>query len=109
MRFKATALASGFVMCAALAPAAWAGTRSPSVNRIEHREQVRIHQGIRSGELTRAEAARLEAEQAKIRVNERFAKRDGELTAKERQRLHKELHHASRDIYRQKHDHQDRN
>jgi hypothetical protein len=102
-----TSLLSGVAICAALAPTAWAETHSGSINRIERREQARIVQGIRSGELTRQEARRLEAEQAKIRVNERFAKKDGELTLKERERLHKELHRASRDIYRQKHDHQE--
>jgi hypothetical protein len=80
-----------------------------SINRIEHREQVRIRQGIRSGELTRTEARRLEAEQARIRVDERFARADGKLSLKEREKLRKELRHASRDIYRQKHDNQDRN
>jgi hypothetical protein len=72
-----------------------------SINRAEHREQARIRQGIRSGELTRTEVRRLEAEQARIRVNERFARADGNLSLKERERLHKQLRHASRDIYRQ--------
>src|SRR5689334_5431437 len=80
---------------------------SKTINQREHREQVRINQGIRSGELTRPEARRLEAEQAKIRVDERFARQDG-LTVKERERLQRELERASKDIYRQKHDKQDR-
>jgi len=78
------------------------------INRREHREQVRIHQGIRSGELTRQEARRLEAQQAKIRVDERLARRNG-LTAKERERLQKELNRASKNIHHQKNDNQDRN
>lgn len=93
----------GTALCAGMLPASAA-----PVDRREHREQTRIHQGVRSGELTRREVRRLEAEQAKIRVDERLARRDG-LTAKERARLQKELNRAGRDIYRQKHDNQDRN
>jgi len=77
-----------------------------SINKVEHREQVRISQGIRSGELTRPEARRLEAEQARIHVDERFARADGHLTVRERERLQNELRHASHDIYHQKHDNQ---
>ena len=107
MKLRLFHLFSGLAMSAALVPAnVWAHTAS--INRIEHREQVRINQGIRSGELTRSEARRLEAEQARIRVDERFDRADGKLTLKERQQLHKELRHASRDIYRQKHDNQGR-
>ncbi|HYR89248.1 MAG TPA: hypothetical protein VE422_34545 [Terriglobia bacterium] len=95
-------LVLGFV-CATVSPL------SASINKREHNEQVRIRQGIRSGEVTRAEARRLEAEQARIRVDERFARADGNLTLKERHALQKELNKASRDIYHQKHDRQDRN
>jgi hypothetical protein len=104
MKATVVTMLLGVAVCAT---PAFAGPRS--INRIEHREQARIRQGIRSGELTRSEARRLEAEQARIRVNERFARADGNLSLKERERLHKELRHASRDIYRQKHDNQDRN
>ena len=99
----------GLLLAAAVcATPAWASGKR-SINNIQHREQLRIRQGIRSGELTRPEARRLESQQAKIRVDERFARADGKLTAKERTRLHRELGHASRNIYRQKHDNQDRN
>ena len=104
MKRTVTSLLVGVALCAVPAVAG-----AQTINGIEHREQLRIRQGIRSGELTRAEARRLEAEQARIRVDERFARADGRLTPKERERLHKELRHASRDIYRQKHDNQDRN
>ena len=94
----------------AIAPVSSSGAiRQLSINRMEHRERVRIHQGIRSGELTRAEAGRLEVEQAKIRVDQRRARADGILTPKERKQLHKERHKASKEIYHQKHDKQHRN
>ena len=79
------------------------------INGRQYREQRRIREGIRSGELTRREAGRLEAEQARIRVDERFARRDGYISPRERARLDRELDRASHDIYRQKHDRRDRN
>jgi len=106
MSLKVSHFLTGLGICVALAPATLSA--HPSINQTERREQVRINQGIRSGELTRQEARRLEAEQARIRVDERFARADGNLTSKERERLRNELSHASRDIYHQKHDRQDR-
>ena len=84
-----------------------AGSRG--INGREYREQQRINQGIRSGELTRREARRLEAGLAKIKIDERFARSDGNLSPRERARLNRELNHESRGIYRQKHDGQDQN
>jgi Spy/CpxP family protein refolding chaperone len=84
----------------------FAGSRS--VNAREHREQQRINQGIRSGELTRREARRLESGLARIRIDERFARADGHFTPRERARMQHELDRESRNIYRQKHDGQDR-
>jgi hypothetical protein len=82
---------------------------SHGVNKREYQEQRRINQGIRSGELTRREAGRLEAGMAKIKTDERFARMDGTVTPRERARLQRELGRESRGIYRQKHDGQDRN
>lgn len=79
------------------------------IDKREYREQRRIGQGIRSGELTRREAGRLEAGLAKIKTDERFARMDGHLSYRERERLQRELNHESRGIYRQKHDGQQRN
>ena len=79
------------------------------INGRQHREQLRIRHGIRSGELTRREAFRLQAERARIRAYERYARRDGYVSPRERARLDRGLDRASRDIYRQKHDRQDRN
>jgi len=111
MKVTALGLSFGLAICALILPAtASADDGRRSINSIERQEQSRIRQGIRSGELTRREAARLEAEQARIRVNERFQRLDGGgLTVRERERLHRELHQASRHIYHQKHDRQDRN
>jgi hypothetical protein len=85
-----------------------AGTRDPGVNHRQHAQGHRIQQGAKSGELTRGETRRLQAEQRHIRHEERSYKSDGHLTRAERADLHRDLNHASRDIYRQKHDAQGR-
>jgi len=79
-----------------------AGPRG-EINRREYREQKRINRGIRSGELTRREADRLEEGLAKIKTDERFARMDGDLSYRERGRINRELNHESREIYRYKH------
>jgi hypothetical protein len=95
---------------AALLPAAAEAQRRGPINRHQHHQQTRIRQGVRSGELTRREAARLQAEQARIRVRETYARRSGgEFTARERRRIARAQHRSSRHIYHQKHDRQDRN
>jgi hypothetical protein len=81
---------------------------TPSVDRREHRQQRRIRHGVRSGSLTRREAARLEAQQARTRRLEAKAKSDGTVTRRERARLQSRENRTSRHIYRQKHDAQRR-
>ena len=79
------------------------------INRREHQQRSRIRQGIRSDELTRREAARLTAEQARIRAYEHRSRIDGGgLSWRERARLDSMLDRSNRRIYRQKHDRQDR-
>jgi hypothetical protein len=79
------------------------------INRREHQQRSRIRQGIRSDELTRREAARLRAQQARIRAYEHRSRIDGGgLSWRERARLDSMLDRSSRRIYRQKHDRQDR-
>jgi len=95
-------LLCGGLVCAAFVPATGLAAGR------EHNQQLRIRQGVKTGELTRQETTRLEAEEARIRLNERLAKSDGKLTPAERARLEKELHKASHDIYEQKHDDQTR-
>jgi Skp family chaperone for outer membrane proteins len=85
-----------------------AGVRDPGVNTRQHQQRERVGQGVRSGELTRRETRKLAEEQRDIRQLERAYKSDGTLTAAERRDLQHEQNQASRDIYQQKHDAQDR-
>src|SRR5262245_55408579 len=79
-----------------------------TINQRERRQQERIADGVRDGELTRKEAGKLEKEQAKIHTAEARAKADGEFTAKERAKIQKKQDKASRHIYKEKHDNQTR-
>jgi hypothetical protein len=78
-------------------------TRTPTVNRRQNRQHRRIRQGVRSGQLTRAEAARLRREQARIAAQKRAARRNGRVSPAERARLRREQNRANRRIYRAKH------
>jgi len=82
--------------------------KTPSVDNRQHRQQRRIRQGVKNGSLTRKEAARLEAGQARTRRIERRAKADGTVTAAERAKLQHRENKTSRRIYKQKHDNQSR-
>ena len=97
-----------FVALAVVATApVFAGT--PHLNAREANQRARIHQGVQTGELTRPEARRLRAGEARLNYNEARAKADGVVTSAERARLQNEASRESERIYRQKHDAQDRN
>ncbi len=88
--------------------AASAQTATPGINARQANERARIRQGVASGELTRTEAARLRNREADIRQDKQAAKADGVVTRDERQDIRKDEKQASRAIYRQKHDGQER-
>jgi hypothetical protein len=83
-------------------------TRSPRINRRYHNQQGRIAQGVRSGQLTPRETARLQHQQRHVRRETRRMKRDGNFTAAERRHVTRDQNRLSRRIYRQKHDAQTR-
>jgi len=89
---------------AALPVIAIAANRDPGVNQRQHHQQHRIQQGAQSGELTRGETRRVQAEQRHIRHEERQYKSDGVLTRDERKALHQDPGAASRNVYNAKHD-----
>ena len=90
------------------APPAKHPARTPAINKHQQNQRQRIHQGVKSGELTRRETARLREEQRDIRRDERLARSDGKVSAGERKIIRHEQRKASRDIYKQKHDAQKR-
>ena len=79
--------------------------RAGEIEERRKRQQERIGEGIQSGELTKKEAVKLEAEQGAIqREKRRFRRNDGKLGSKEKAKLNRDLNKASKDIYKEKHD-----
>jgi hypothetical protein len=99
---------AGFVIgCAVLGVSAQAAAgprQGRGINAREHRQAQRIHQGVRSGEITPAEKDKLKADEAGVRAEERVYRQSGDgLNARERRDLEKDLNKTSREIYRAKH------
>ncbi len=102
MNMKIFALAAACVVAGPVL----AGT--PALHHREAHQQARIAQGVRSGELTRPEARRLERGQVHLYRMEGAARADGVVSAAERERLQRAADVQSRRIYVQKHDAQTR-
>ena len=67
-------------------------------------QRARIRQGVATGNLTPAEAARMRSREAGITAEKRAARADGVVTPGERHDIRKTEQRTSRAIYRQKHD-----
>ncbi|MDD3450318.1 MAG: hypothetical protein PHF72_14985 [Gammaproteobacteria bacterium] len=78
------------------------------INDRQDRQDRRIEQGVKSGELTRGERRYLEEEQRRINRLERRFRSDGRLTKRERSILDAELDRLSRQIKAMKHNRLDR-
>jgi uncharacterized membrane protein YebE (DUF533 family) len=78
-------------------------------DRRQAKQQARIVQGVKSGELTRAEATRLEVQHQAIQREVRQGRADdGHLDAAERAKIEQKQDRLNRRIHRQKHDGQSR-
>ncbi len=106
---KPITIAAAVIITACFSATLYAGfayavpTDNPRIQQRELNREQRIQQGIRSGEVTPREAGRLEGQQARIKQDEARMKADGTLTTAERKKLTREQNHASRNIYRKKH------
>jgi hypothetical protein len=80
----------------------------PRVNQINQREtnqQNRIANGVKNGQLTPGQTARLERGEQRLENNEKkdMAKDNGQLTKQDQKQLNKEANHMSNRIYKDKH------
>ena len=82
-----------------MASASWG---EPTVAHRQVRQQKRIAQGLRSGQITDGEFLRLNREQGRIESFRQRAWADGYLSSRERHRLDAIQNKASRHIYRVK-------
>ncbi len=95
------AMAATLALCAVLAHAD--DTATPVAKRRAARQQARIAQGVKSGQLTPRETAKLERGQAHVHRVEARAKADGKVTPAERAHIQHAQNVQSRRIHRLKH------
>lgn len=112
MRKKLALIATSLVIVGA----AWAQSPvpapspKPSIDARQAQQEQRIQQGLQSGRLTPAEAARLQKGEARIDAAQARAQTDGKLTKREQSHLDNMTQREDHAIYKQKHDRQnDRN
>ena len=96
------------ILVLGLTSALKAQTVTPGVTTRQVNQQARIQEGVKSGELTRKEAAGLQMQQASVRHHKKAAKADGVVTPRERRSLKRHQNRASRSIAHQKNDAQER-
>ena len=79
--------------------------RVNQVNRRETRQQNRIANGVKGGQLTPGETKRLERGEQRLQHNEKkaMAKDNGHLTKKDQRQLNREANHMSKRINKDKH------
>jgi uncharacterized lipoprotein YajG len=79
--------------------------RVNQINRRETRQQARIASGVKNGQLTPKQTARLERGEQRLQNNEKrdMAKDNGHLTKKDQRQLNLEANRMSKRIYKDKH------
>ena len=101
MKIPRTAVAIALASLIALPAAAQSTADLIERNANQHQ---RIEDGLRSGDLTTLEAARLEQEAARVERMQAGALRDGRLTPEEARWIDAAQDRVSRDIARERHD-----
>jgi hypothetical protein len=79
---------------------------TPGIDKRQENQQKRIDAGVKSGQLTDREAARLEKRESKLQKDKEKAQADGVVTKQERRQLNREADRDSKAIAREKHDKQ---
>ncbi|MFN7997963.1 MAG: hypothetical protein U0Q18_30365 [Bryobacteraceae bacterium] len=94
-----------FLLAALLAAGTMAVSNAQTVNERRENQQDRIAQGVKSGQLTPHETAKVERQEGRInrQVRRDRAANGGKLTPAERHKVNRELNHTSREIHRDKH------
>ena len=102
-----TFIAAAVIAVLALPGFALAQTAStPLIDQRQANQEKRIQEGVKSNELTKKEAARLEKGQARIQKMEDKAMADGKMTKREKAHIEHAQNVESRKIAREKHDQQ---
>jgi len=84
---------------------------SQSINERKENQQVRIANGVQSGELTAKETQKVEKKESDLNQEERDMRKldNGHLTTADKATLNQQQNQLSKDIYKQKHDAQTQN
>ena len=105
--FATTALltATAFAQSAAPTPTPDATKKPQNIRQRKINQQARIHQGVKSGELTKHETRNLEKKEHALNREERDMRKmnHGKLTKQDRKTLHQQQKQLSKQIYKDKH------
>ena len=79
--------------------------KKPTIAQRKRYQQRRIGQGVKSGELTPGETAKLEKQEKALNQEERDMRKmdNGHLTKQDRKTLNQQQNHLSKEIYKDKH------
>lgn len=100
----ATVLSLGLFFPAAASAQGATPRRPAGVNAREHRQTVRIKDGVEDKALTKGELDKLRGDEAAVRAEERVFRNSGDgLTKTEHRDLERDLNKTSHEIYRAKH------
>lgn len=99
---------SKFLFATAIICALGITTANAQVKQTAKHQHARIRQGVKSGELTKAETRNLVKDQREIHQDVKEAKADGVITHDERKDIKQDQRQASREIHRKKHNKRDR-
>lgn len=109
--FKNETMKTKIIIFAALlfgfSATAIAQTATPHVTKSQVKQQKRIKQGVKSGEVTKGEYVAIQKQQRHINRTKKAIKADGVVTPKERAILNKKQTKASANIHRIKHNKRD--
>lgn len=76
---------------------------TPRIDKVQKQQRARIHQGAKSGELTKHEARQLRKQQVHIQKEKKFAKMDGVVSSRERKHIKQDQKRACKNIAIKKH------
>lgn len=99
------ALGLSCIVISSMPSIAFGAASTPIIDQHQANQDKRIDAGKASGKLSKREAARLEAGQAKVDAMEATAKADGTVTKAEAQSIKTEQKKQNKRIIKQKHDH----
>ena len=94
---------AAFIVTSALSASVFAQTVATEVQR-DVNQQNRVEEGLKSGQLSTKEAARIEGREAAIQRTEANAMKDGTLSKGEKAHIQRMQNQESRQIYKEKHD-----